>query len=285
MRRLLPPTTGILRQSVVLFLILLDGVLLFLSVIANLKIETLEVLGIFDLVVVLLLLVVFIWMMNRNGNRLDYIKKNWTDLIALIPLYFILFNLMGLDSTSILIKLIILIKLGALYLFVRKASREAIKYQEKTRLVYALALFLVVFFICSFIFYLAENGVNPEVANYEDSIWFVLQTITTVGYGDIIPVTGVGRLMGVISMFSALVLTSIITSVATFSLIQKFRTKTDEVAEKTRKSVEALNNKLDNMNTRLDRLDELKKIDELKKQTEEMKEEIESLKKFIKDKK
>ncbi|HEX7467749.1 MAG TPA: ion channel [Methanobacterium sp.] len=283
--RVLTQRTGILRQSIILFLILLDSILLFLSVISNLRIGTLEALGIFDLLVVLILSVVFIWMMNRSGSKLEYIKKNWTDFIALIPLYFILFDLIGLDSTSILIRLIILIKIFALYLFVRRVSREAIKFQEQTRLVYALAIFLVVFFVCSFIFYLAEHGVNPEVATYEDSIWFVLQTITTVGYGDIIPITGVGRLMGVISMFSALALTSIITSAATFSLIQKFRKGTEQVAEKTRKSVEILSEKLDNMNTRLDELDELKKIDELKKQNDEMKAEIESLKEVIEDKK
>ncbi len=283
--RVLTQRTGILRQSIILFLILLDSILLFLSVISNLRIGTLEALGIFDLLVVLVLLAVFIQLMNRDGNKLSYIKKHWSDLIALFPLYFILFNLMGLDSTSILIRLIILIKIFALYLFVRRVSREAIKFQEQTRLVYALAIFLVVFFVCSFIFYLAEHGVNPEVATYEDSIWFVLQTITTVGYGDIIPITGVGRLMGVISMFSALALTSIITSVATFSLIQKFRKGTEQVAEKTRKSVEILSEKLDNINSRLDELDELKKIDELKKQNDEMKAEIESLKEVIEDKK
>jgi voltage-gated potassium channel len=283
--KILGKRSGILRQSIVLFLIILDSILLFLSVIGNLKIDTLKILGIFDLIVVLVLFVVFIWMLNKKGNKLDYIKKHWTDLIALIPVYFILFNLMGLVSNSILIKLIIIIKLFALYLFVRRASREAIKIQENNRLVYALALFLVVFFICSSIFYLAEHGVNPEVASYEDSIWFVLQTITTVGYGDINPLTGIGRLMGVISMFSALALTSLLTSAATFSLIEKFRKGTEKVAETTKNSVEDLNKKLDNIYSRLDELDELKKIDELKKQTDEMKAEIKGLKNIIKDKK
>ena len=115
----------------------------------------------------------------------------------------------------------------------------------------------MIFFFCSYVFYTAEHGINPEVATYDDSIWFVLQTITTVGYGDIIPVTGMGRLMGVMSMFSALILTSIVTSVATFSLIEKFRKGTEILAEKTSSNVKTVNEKLNHINTRLDELDKI----------------------------
>ena len=43
---------------------------------------------------------------------------------------------------------------------------------------------------------MVEHGVNPEVISYDDSLWFVLQTITTVGYGDIVPVTGIRKAYG-----------------------------------------------------------------------------------------
>ena len=105
------------------------------------------------------------------------------------------FNLHGNGlPNAFYLRFLISLKLIAMYLFAKKIGAEVIKYQEKTRLVYALAVFLVVFFFCSFIFYMAEHGVNPQVATYDDSIWFVLQTITTVGYGDIIPVTGLAEL-------------------------------------------------------------------------------------------
>ena len=115
-------------------------------------------------------------------------------------------------------------------------------------------------------FTIAEHGVNPEVSTFDDSIWFVLQTITTVGYGDIIPVTGIGRLMGVMSMFSALILTSIVTSVATFSLIEKFRKGTEALAEKTSTKVKSMDEKLDNIEARLDKMD---RINEINKNIEE----------------
>jgi voltage-gated potassium channel len=275
---------GILWQTILVFLIIMDGILLFLTVISpNLRVTTLENMGIFDLIVSLILLIVFIWRIkHREGSQAEYFKNNWTDIIAFIPVYFIAFELTGMAYPHIFVKILIMVKLLAMYWFAGKIGKEVIKYQEKTRLVYALAFFLVVFFFCSFVFYIAEHGVNPQVSTFDDSIWFVLQTITTVGYGDIIPITGLGRLMGVMSMFSALVLTSIVTSVATFSLIEKFRKGTELLAHNTSKKVKSIDTKLDIINTRLDKIDG---IDDLNQNIGDLKKEIESLKEIIKNKK
>ena len=275
---------GLLWQVMLVFLIIMDGILLALTVISpNLRVTTLHNMGLFDLVVSIILLIVFIWRIkvSKISNR-EYFNENWTDLIAMIPVYFITFQFFGVDHPTIIVNLLIIIKIVAMYWFARKIGETVIIYQEKTRLVYALAFFLVVFFFCSFVFYWAEHGVNPEVVNYDDSIWFILQTITTVGYGDIIPVTGIGRLMGVMSMFSALVLTSIVTSVATFSLIEKFRKGTEELAQRTSKKVKSIDEKLDNINTRLD---ELERIDEIHNSIDDIKSEIEGLKELIKNRK
>ena len=272
---------GILWQSILVFLIIMDGILLFLTVISpNLKASTLQNMAWFDLGVSIILLFVFIWRIKQHKTSTsNYFRENWSDILALIPFYFIALNFMGMVYPTIILKILIFIKIIAMYYFARKIGAEVIKYQAKTRLVYALAVFLVVFFFCSFIFYMAEHGVNPEVATFDDSIWFVLQTITTVGYGDIIPVTGLGRIMGVISMFSALVLTSIITSVATFSLIEKFKKGTEALAEKTSEKVKNMDLTLNQINSRLDELD---KIEEINQNIGELKSEIESLKELIK---
>jgi len=274
---------GIGWQAIIIFLIILDAIVLFLSIIANLMPVTMEYISIFDLIVSIILLIGFLIVMSHTKEKYIYIKNSWHLIIVFIPIYYIAMSV-GLPSTLIILKILIIIKILALYLFAQKFAKQVIKYQEQTRLVYALAFFLTVLFLCSFIFYRVEHGVNPEVATYEDSLWFILQTITTVGYGDIIPVTGIGRLMGVISMFSALFLTSIITSVATFSLIQKFRTKTDSVAKKTRQSVEIMNNKLDGINNRLGLIDNSNDIKDIKNDINDLKSEIEDLKDLIKEK-
>ncbi len=275
---------GILWQSVLVFLIMMDGILLFLTVISpNLKSVTLENMGTFDLVVSFILLFVFLWRVkNKNSDLKTFVKDNWTDFIVLIPIYFISLHIFGIINPTIVVKILILIKIFALYLFAGKVGLEVIKYQEKTRLVYALAFFLITLFFCSYIFYMVEHGVNPEVTSYDDSLWFILQTITTVGYGDVVPVTGMGRLMGVLSMFSALVLTSIVTSVATFSLIEKFRKGTELLAEKTSAKVKSVDEKLDTITSRLDELD---RISDVNKNIDELRSEINDLKEYMRNNK
>ena len=43
--------------------------------------------------------------------------------------------------------------------------------------------------------YTAEHEVNPEIPDYFTALYFGLTTLTTVGYGDIVPVTSQGRIV------------------------------------------------------------------------------------------
>jgi voltage-gated potassium channel len=48
--------------------------------------------------------------------------------------------------------------------------------------------------------YRAEHPSNTEFATYGDSLWWAIVTLTTVGYGDIVPKTTAGRCTGVLIM-------------------------------------------------------------------------------------
>lgn len=52
----------------------------------------------------------------------------------------------------------------------------------------------------SLIFFFLENQLNPNVNLILDAIWWGFSTATTVGYGDIIPVTSAGKVLGIILM-------------------------------------------------------------------------------------
>jgi voltage-gated potassium channel len=56
--------------------------------------------------------------------------------------------------------------------------------------------------VCAYLTYLAEHPVNDEFATYGDALWWATVTMTTVGYGDIVPITQGGRSMGTILMFA-----------------------------------------------------------------------------------
>jgi len=50
------------------------------------------------------------------------------------------------------------------------------------------------------IFWINEYGVNPSVRTYNDALWWWFVSSTTVGYGDIAPVTNTGRIAGVFTI-------------------------------------------------------------------------------------
>jgi voltage-gated potassium channel len=56
----------------------------------------------------------------------------------------------------------------------------------------------------SLVAYYAEKPVNPEFATVGDALWWGIVTLTTVGYGDIVPKTPTGRLAGVAIMLTGI---------------------------------------------------------------------------------
>ncbi len=42
---------------------------------------------------------------------------------------------------------------------------------------------------------------DAEITNFLDAFWWASATVTTVGYGDVVPVTDIGRILGIVLMF------------------------------------------------------------------------------------
>lgn len=65
---------------------------------------------------------------------------------------------------------------------------------------------LSIFFVSAGLFYTAEQAANPDVTTFGDAFYFAVVSLTTVGFGDITPVTSVGRWVTVLSILTAIVL-------------------------------------------------------------------------------
>ena len=103
------------------------------------------------------------------------------------------------------------------------SARSVRKYPSKTKLDYAtFALFLVII-IGSYLFFVIETGVNPEVPNYESAIWYALVSMSTTGYGDVVPITLAGRIIGVILILTGMGYVSLVTATLAYSFIDIFR--------------------------------------------------------------
>ncbi len=59
-----------------------------------------------------------------------------------------------------------------------------------------------------------------EFPDYGSALWYTLQTVTTVGYGDKVPTEGVGRVVGAVVMIVAVALIAIITASITSTFVE-----------------------------------------------------------------
>jgi voltage-gated potassium channel len=65
---------------------------------------------------------------------------------------------------------------------------------------------LIIFFVSSGVFFHVENDVNPNVQNFGDAFYFTVVALTTVGFGDITPLSGAGKWVTVLMICSGIIL-------------------------------------------------------------------------------
>lgn len=62
---------------------------------------------------------------------------------------------------------------------------------------------------------------SEEFLDVGTGMWWVLQTVTTVGYGNVTPMNGIGRLVGAVVMLEAIAFIAIVTAAITSSFVER----------------------------------------------------------------
>lgn len=74
------------------------------------------------------------------------------------------------------------------------------------RAVKLLLTVLVVFFTAAGLFYAVEHRANPAVATFGDAFYFTVVALSTVGFGDVVPVTRLGKWVTVSAILAGIIL-------------------------------------------------------------------------------
>ena len=91
----------------------------------------------------------------------------------------------------------------------------------------------------TFVMYAIESNVpNTKIKTLGDSLWWVVETITTVGYGDIVPISSLGRTVALVFMFGGILTITTIMSIVSTGFYKKRVSK--EENERRREEFEHL---------------------------------------------
>ncbi|TLX67820.1 MAG: two pore domain potassium channel family protein [Thaumarchaeota archaeon] len=84
------------------------------------------------------------------------------------------------------------------------------------RTIYLFITFGLIILLGTFVMYGIESQVpNSKIKTLLDALWWCVATVTTVGYGDIVPISNIGRMVALFYMFFGISMIAILLSVIT----------------------------------------------------------------------
>ncbi len=79
---------------------------------------------------------------------------------------------------------------------------------------------------------LAIMIVEPDIDTYVNSLWYCFNVITTIGFGDVIAVTTIGRILSIILSVYSILIIAIIPGILTSYYIESIKIRSNESMEK-----------------------------------------------------
>ncbi|MEO7922539.1 MAG: ion transporter [Chitinophagaceae bacterium] len=190
----------------------------------------------FDLVSVIIFTIEYVlrvWSCNHDPKykhsfrgRLKYILSPAAliDLIAFLPFY--LHAFIGLDLRVLrilrLLRFFRLFRLTAYTKAARLVSRVFKSRVHELMLAFVLTMFLIV--IASCLVYFAEHVAQPDkFSSIPATMWWSVVTLTTVGYGDMYPITILGKIFASIVLFAGIGMLALPAGIITSGFLEESR--------------------------------------------------------------
>lgn len=173
---------------------------------------------IFDLIVVIILIIDFYFRMKESKEGIRFILKHAYELPAMIPL--IVFGL--LESQSVFNMALRGLRLIRLFRLINLASRTSyILGRTNNRIIYTVIFSVMAVSVGAVGMYIVEHNVEgTKITNLVDAFWWAIVTVTTVGYGDVYPITLEGRVIAALLMVVGIAILGVLISTLGAGLIE-----------------------------------------------------------------
>ena len=151
------------------------------------------------------------------------------DLLAILPFYLpmlIPFNLKSLR----LLRLTRLLRIFKMNRYTNALYKVGAVFKAKaSQLISSMLVVIMLIILSSILMFNIENAAQPEAfTNIFDSMWWAVATFTTVGYGDIYPITVAGKLLSTIIAFLGIGLVAVPTGIISAGFVEQIDKHEDE---------------------------------------------------------
>jgi voltage-gated potassium channel len=144
------------------------------------------------------------------------------DIISFLPVYLPFFFPSGAAAFRLVrvIRIFRLFRINAYYDSLNVIT--SVLSSKKNQLISSVSIILVLMLASSLCMYSLENEAQPEVfSNAFSGIWWAASTLLTVGYGDIYPVTTMGRILGIVITFLGVGMVAIPTGIISAGFVEQ----------------------------------------------------------------
>lgn len=166
------------------------------------------------------------------------------DLASILPAFTVVNNGFKILRMTRLLRIMRLLKIIRYATQIQVLGRVIKK--ESTVLLTVLGISIFYVFLTALVMFNAEPHINPTTGEptfdtFFDALYWATVTLTTVGYGDMIPVTDTGRLVSMLSSLFGVAIIALPSGVITASYLDEIRTmrKAEEAKEAAKAEEEA----------------------------------------------
>lgn len=192
--------TSILDDLVMFVLAILSILLLILEETTSLSHLQVKMIHDADFTIAMIFSVEYLVRFIQAPFKFKFFSKTWYELVASIPITNQTYRIFRVLRLFRILKVINPQQSITPSYNIKNAFKQFQYFQEKTRILQIITTAIVLILFASYAFYFFEGNINPKIHSLFDCVWWAMVSVTTIGYGDIYPVTFAGRIIAMLLM-------------------------------------------------------------------------------------